>query len=94
MPVFRGYPEVLVCEAEGYPQPKITWTMKSHTKVEEGNLTIMEATNDNVGLYICNASNSVDTTIRVVKVIMKGNVFLYLSTLPCSLFLILYFLSH
>ncbi|XP_066532014.1 vascular cell adhesion protein 1 [Hoplias malabaricus] len=71
VPVFRGYPEVLVCEAEGYPQPTITWSYKGFPKVEGGNLTITEATNENVGLYNCTASNDVDTTVRVVKVTLK-----------------------
>ncbi|KAI4895989.1 hypothetical protein NFI96_025261 [Prochilodus magdalenae] len=71
VPVFRGYPEVLICEAEGYPQPDITWTTKENTKADKGNLTIIEATNENVGIYNCTASNSVETTVRMVKVIMK-----------------------
>ncbi|XP_072530512.1 vascular cell adhesion protein 1-like [Salminus brasiliensis] len=73
VPMFRGYPEVLVCEAEGYPQPTITWTYKQDRTFEGGNLTITEATNENVGIYNCTASNSVDSTVRVVKVILKEN---------------------
>uniref|UniRef100_A0A3B1J5J3 Intercellular adhesion molecule 3 n=1 Tax=Astyanax mexicanus TaxID=7994 RepID=A0A3B1J5J3_ASTMX len=70
VPVFRGYQEVLVCEAEGYPAPTIIWTFKSHMVMGE-NYTIEEATNENVGLYTCTANNSVNTTIIVVKVILK-----------------------
>ncbi|XP_017557009.1 vascular cell adhesion protein 1 isoform X2 [Pygocentrus nattereri] len=71
VPVFRGYPETLVCEADGYPLPTISWSYKPNTKVEEGHLTIVEATNENVGQYTCTASNSVETTVRTVKVTMK-----------------------
>ncbi|KAL7826844.1 hypothetical protein AOLI_G00320530 [Acnodon oligacanthus] len=71
VPVFRGYPETLVCEAEGYPPPTIIWSYKPNTKVEQGHLTIVEATNENVGEYSCTASNSVETTVRTVMVTMK-----------------------
>ncbi|XP_036423424.1 CD166 antigen-like isoform X2 [Colossoma macropomum] len=71
VPVFRGYPETLVCEAEGYPPPTITWSLKPNTEVKQGHLTIMEATNENVGEYKCTASNSVGTTFRTVTVTMK-----------------------
>ncbi|KAL6460494.1 hypothetical protein MHYP_G00304600 [Metynnis hypsauchen] len=71
VPVFRGYPETLVCEADGYPPPTIHWSPKPNTKVDQGHLTIVEATNENVGEYTCIASNSVETTVRTVMVTMK-----------------------
>ncbi|XP_046894898.1 hemicentin-1-like isoform X2 [Hypomesus transpacificus] len=70
IPVFRGYPEKLVCEAEGYPQPKIKWlynNMEIHDAIEAGgNLTVTEG-----GLYNCTATNDVQTTFIVVQVVLK-----------------------
>uniref|UniRef100_A0A667WB27 Ig-like domain-containing protein n=1 Tax=Myripristis murdjan TaxID=586833 RepID=A0A667WB27_9TELE len=68
IPVFRGYPEDLVCEAEGHPTPKIQWFYSSENviRVSEGKLTVSEA-----GLYTCNATNEVDSSILVVEVILK-----------------------
>uniref|UniRef100_A0AAY5F6L0 Ig-like domain-containing protein n=1 Tax=Electrophorus electricus TaxID=8005 RepID=A0AAY5F6L0_ELEEL len=68
MPVFWGYPEVLVCEAEGHPSPVISWTS---TRAEGGNLTITVATIENDGVYNCTATNSAGTDIVSVKVVMK-----------------------
>ncbi|XP_050957591.1 hemicentin-1-like, partial [Labeo rohita] len=61
--VFRGYSVVLVCEAEGNPKPKISWSLSEN--VDGDKLTVSESTPENVH---CNASNSVDTTTRQVKV--------------------------
>uniref|UniRef100_A0A4W5PS79 Ig-like domain-containing protein n=1 Tax=Hucho hucho TaxID=62062 RepID=A0A4W5PS79_9TELE len=68
MPVFRGYPEELVCEAEGYPQPRIQWLYDPAKHVSEagGNLTVFEA-----GLYNCTATNDVDTSFIVVEVVLN-----------------------
>ncbi|XP_029583724.1 vascular cell adhesion protein 1 isoform X2 [Salmo trutta] len=78
IPVFRGYPEELVCEAEGYPQPRIQWVFDPAKHVSEagGNLTVFEA-----GLYNCTATNDVATSFIVVEVVL--NVLLIL-TLACS----------
>ncbi|KAM3598873.1 uncharacterized protein V6R79_023733 [Siganus canaliculatus] len=68
IPVFNGYPEELVCEADGYPPPKIVWVYSS-TKmlgVSRVNLTVHEA-----GFYNCTASNEVDSVFHVVEVILK-----------------------
>ena len=69
IPVFRGYPEELVCEAEGHPPPEIEW-LYSADKVphESGDtLIVYEA-----GRYTCNATNEVDSTSHEVEVILKG----------------------
>uniref|UniRef100_A0A8C6NNJ7 Ig-like domain-containing protein n=1 Tax=Nothobranchius furzeri TaxID=105023 RepID=A0A8C6NNJ7_NOTFU len=67
VPVFRGYPEVLVCEADGNPRPVIQWEYSSQTAhVEsEGKLNVSDA-----GVYICRASNDLNSTERVVEVIL------------------------
>ncbi|XP_031690051.1 intercellular adhesion molecule 1 [Oncorhynchus kisutch] len=68
IPVFRGYPEELVCEAEGYPQPRIKWVYDSANHVSEagGNLTVFEA-----GLYNCTATNDMATSFIVVEVVLN-----------------------
>ncbi|XP_051569572.1 hemicentin-1-like [Myxocyprinus asiaticus] len=71
VPVFRGYPTVLVCEAEGHPKPTISWNHANNVIVTDGNLTITEATYENDGIYYCTATNSVATTIRKVTVVVQ-----------------------
>ncbi|XP_051994394.1 hemicentin-2-like [Xyrauchen texanus] len=66
--VSRGYPLVLVCEADGHPNPTISW---NHTNNSGGNLTIPEATYETNGIYYCNASNTVDSIIRNVTVVVQ-----------------------
>ncbi|XP_058624962.1 hemicentin-1-like isoform X3 [Onychostoma macrolepis] len=71
VPVFRGYPEVLVCEAEGNPKPTISWSLSANDTVysthsEKFNIT--ESTPED--LY-CIASNSVGRTTKHVKVVLK-----------------------
>ncbi|XP_023135380.2 hemicentin-1 [Amphiprion ocellaris] len=68
IPVFRGYPEELVCEADGHPPPRIQWLYSSDKAPHEleGKLIVSEA-----GLYNCTATNDVDSTVHVVVVILK-----------------------
>ncbi|XP_078140645.1 hemicentin-1 [Centroberyx gerrardi] len=68
IPVFRGYPEELVCEAEGHPPPRIQWFYSSEkvVRVSGGTLTVSEA-----GFYTCNATNDVASSSLVVEVILK-----------------------
>ncbi|XP_070779077.1 vascular cell adhesion protein 1 [Enoplosus armatus] len=68
IPVFRGYPEELVCEAEGHPPPKIQWLYSSDKvpHVSGDTLTVFEA-----GFYNCSATNEVDSISHEVKVILK-----------------------
>ena len=70
--MFRGYPDDLVCEADGYPPPKIQWLYSSdkEPRLSKDTLTVSEA-----GFYNCTATNEVDSTFRVVEVILKGKVF-------------------
>ncbi|RXN31765.1 hemicentin-1-like isoform X2 [Labeo rohita] len=68
VPVFRGYSEVLTCEAEGSPKPTIRWSLGANGIVDNENLTITELTPEDV---YCNASNSVDWTTKRIKVVLK-----------------------
>lgn len=70
IPVFRGYPEELVCEADGHPPPKIQW-LYSPDKVPHrtGDILIVSE----AGLYNCSATNEVDSMSYEVEVILKGN---------------------
>lgn len=70
VPLFHGYPEELSCKAEGYPPPKIQWfySADKFPRVSGDMLVVTEA-----GYYNCTATNEVNTTFRVVEVILKGN---------------------
>ncbi|KAK9534774.1 hypothetical protein VZT92_007197 [Zoarces viviparus] len=68
IPVFRGYPEELVCEADGNPPPKIQWIYSADKvpRVSGDTLTVSEP-----GVYTCNATNEVDSIYHEVNVILK-----------------------
>ncbi|CAJ1075303.1 hemicentin-1-like [Xyrichtys novacula] len=68
VPVFRGYPEDLVCKADGHPPPKIVWLYSSDKgpHVSGDMLTVSEA-----GLYNCTATNEVDSIFFEVEVVLK-----------------------
>ncbi|XP_062264458.1 hemicentin-1-like [Platichthys flesus] len=67
IPVFRGYPEELDCEADGHPRPNIKWNSTNKVlRVTNGTLTVSEA-----GLYNCTATNEIESTFYVVEVILK-----------------------
>ncbi|XP_062842366.1 intercellular adhesion molecule 5 [Trichomycterus rosablanca] len=68
VPVFDGYPEMLVCKAGGNPKPTIKWLSGSEIISENENLTI---TNSH-GIFNCTATNVMGTDFREVQVIMKG----------------------
>ncbi|XP_052408413.1 vascular cell adhesion protein 1-like isoform X1 [Carassius gibelio] len=66
--VFRGYPDVLVCEADGNPKPTISWSLGTNGtehNIYSEKLNITESTPENV---YCIANNSVGNTTRHVKV--------------------------
>ncbi|XP_075310802.1 MAM domain-containing glycosylphosphatidylinositol anchor protein 1-like isoform X2 [Odontesthes bonariensis] len=67
IPVFRGYPEELVCKADGNPPPNITWVYNSDTAKlnSDGDLVVFDA-----GIYECRAENFLSTT-HSVQVILK-----------------------
>ncbi|XP_026057064.1 intercellular adhesion molecule 1-like [Carassius auratus] len=70
VPVFRGYSEEIVCEAEGNPKPTISWILGTNDIVYNETLTISESTPENVS---CVAENSVGTTTRHVEVFIQEN---------------------
>ncbi|KAG1968857.1 EGF-like domain-containing protein [Pimephales promelas] len=70
VPVFRGYPVEIVCEAEGNPTPIISWNLSTTDIVYSETLTITESTPEDLH---CIASNSAGTTIRRVKVSIQGS---------------------
>lgn len=79
VPVFKGYPEELVCEADGHPPPEIKWVYSSDKPphVSGDNLIVSEA-----GVYNCSATNEVDSMSHEVVVILKGT-----NTLNVNVFL-------
>ncbi|CAG5897935.1 unnamed protein product [Menidia menidia] len=68
IPLFRGYPEELVCEADGNPPPNITWIHSSPTAQtgSGGKLSVFDP-----GLYTCTAENPVNSTTYSVQVFLK-----------------------
>ncbi|XP_073713090.1 cell adhesion molecule 2-like [Misgurnus anguillicaudatus] len=71
--VIRGYPVQLVCEAEGNPPPKISWSNgnSSILKTSNGILTLDKVSDE--AFYTCTADNIVNRTIRIVKVVITEN---------------------
>ncbi|KAM9393963.1 cell adhesion molecule CEACAM5-like isoform 2-T2 [Pholidichthys leucotaenia] len=61
------YLEELVCEADGHPPPTIQWLNSSDKspREEEGKLIVSEP-----GVYICKATNDVNTTLHEVQLIL------------------------
>ncbi|XP_070703581.1 hemicentin-1 [Pempheris klunzingeri] len=68
IPVFRGYPEQLVCEADGHPPPKIQWLFTSDKVPHRSGDTLIVS---EAGLYNCSATNEVDSITHGVVVILK-----------------------
>lgn len=69
IPVFSGYPEELVCDADGNPPPRIVW-LRNANEEPFGfgtKLTVSEK-----GFYRCSATNDVGSVTRDVQVILKG----------------------
>ncbi|XP_030592636.1 vascular cell adhesion protein 1-like isoform X2 [Archocentrus centrarchus] len=69
IPLFRGYPEKLVCEADGFPFPKIQWYYNSDKEplvnVSEGKLIVSKP-----GIYTCNATNDAGHATHVLEVVL------------------------
>ena len=73
--VVEGNVLYLVCEAEGYPTPSVTW--RKNGKVLQTNINntvfIIDDTSDkDAGKYECEASNSVGILSYTVEVTIRG----------------------
>ena len=84
--VIEGKSVVLVCEAEGFPVPIITWTkngkllLESHNKT---NYTIHDTSKEDAGKYKCEASNTAGRASYTCTVEVTGKgVEFYKVTLP------------
>ncbi|XP_051905398.1 titin-like isoform X1 [Hippocampus zosterae] len=68
VPLFRGYPEELVCEADGQPPPVIYWSsgVENPSWESRDNITVLKA-----GHYVCKAVNDVASDVHEVEVIPK-----------------------
>ncbi|XP_022243949.1 Down syndrome cell adhesion molecule-like protein Dscam2 isoform X2 [Limulus polyphemus] len=79
--VVVGRSVTLHCQAEGYPQPQIVWERKAGSKVngyqhistsyhhqvfENGSLTIEGVTEQDAGLYLCQATNGIGPELSTV----------------------------
>lgn len=69
IPVFNGYPEELVCDADGNPPPHIVWLRNANGEPCGFGTTL---TVSEEGFYRCNATNALGSVTRQVKVILKG----------------------
>ncbi|CAL4142599.1 unnamed protein product, partial [Meganyctiphanes norvegica] len=73
--VISGQSTALNCDAEGYPEPQITWTFKDdillnddNIILEESNLLIDRVTVDHEGQYICEATNAVGREVKIFDI--------------------------
>ena len=73
--VIEGNPLLLVCEAEGFPVPIITWTKNGKLLIKSENETkfiINDTSKEDAGKYKCEASNtagraSYTSTVEVTR---------------------------
>ena len=75
--VVEGNVLYLVCEAEGFPSPNVTWKKNGKVLQENINKTdfiVDDTSENNAGKYECEASNSVGTVSYTVEVTIKGKV--------------------
>lgn len=70
IPLFTGYSEELICDADGHPPPKILWLYSSGGKVSPSSVTKLTVTE--AGFYNCTATNEIDSVSYEVEVILKG----------------------
>ena len=80
------------CKAEGFPSPKVTWVRvimsfpANRTKVKAGNLTIINLSRVDSGLYQCIATNSMGTKKATMNLIVQqGGLYVYFISNPENL---------
>ena len=74
--VVEGNPLYLVCKAEGYPKPRVTWRKNGkliQNITNETNFVIHDASREDAGNYECEASNLAGTVSYKVEVTIKGD---------------------
>ncbi|XP_035786671.1 Down syndrome cell adhesion molecule-like protein Dscam2 isoform X3 [Anopheles albimanus] len=72
--VVLGHPIVIPCEADGFPQPKITWfrgkgkvSTDFHSIPSKNNsLSINYATSPDAGYYMCEAANGIGSSLKKI----------------------------
>ena len=73
--IFEGNVLYLVCDAEGYPTPSVTWKKNGkvlQTNITRSDFTIDDTSEKDTGKYECEAVNSVGTVSYTVEVTIKG----------------------
>ena len=69
---------VLTCPADGQPNPTIQWTPPegltpgSYRTESNGDLTVFSASARSIGMFTCEASNSVGSESGQIEVDVKG----------------------
>ena len=75
--VVEGNVLYLVCEAEGFPSPSVTWRKNGkvlQTNINKTIFIIDDTSEKDAGKYECKASNAVRTVSYTVEVTIKGKV--------------------
>ena len=73
--VIEGNALYLVCEAEGFPTPHVSWSKNGYVLqkgINKSNIIINFARKQDAGNYECKVSNSVGTVSHTLEVTVKG----------------------
>ena len=78
--VLNGEIAILDCDADGFPTPIIQWKFR-HVQIvnggrysinEQGVLNIMNVGLDDIGIYVCTASNDIGYATENISVYVQG----------------------